>query len=171
MNNAFAIDLAELLQLSVPLLEIVVRGTVMFWFLFLVFRFVVRRDVGAVGIGDLLILVIVADAAQNAMAGEANTIGDGMVLVATLIGWNVLLDWISYRFSGFRRFAEPRPLRLVSDGRILRRNMRRELITDEELLAKLRADGIESLEQVKDVYMEADGRFSIIKRDAEKTGA
>lgn len=168
MENAFTVDWAGLLQLSVPLLEIVVRGTVMFWFLFLVFRFVVRRDIGTVGIGDLLILVIVADAAQNAMAGEANTIGDGMVLVATLIGWNVLLDWISYRFSAFRRFAEPRPLCLVSDGRILRRNMRRELITDEELLAKLRANGIDSLEQVKDVYMEADGRFSIIKRGAKE---
>jgi uncharacterized membrane protein YcaP (DUF421 family) len=107
MDNFFDINWAELFSLSVPLLEILIRGTATFWFLFLIFRFVVRRDIGAVGIADILILVIVADAAQNAMAGESSSIADGMVLVSTLIGWNMFLDWLTFRFPGIRRLAEP----------------------------------------------------------------
>lgn len=163
MENLFSVDWGELFRFTVPVLELVVRGTAIYWFLFFVFRFVVRRDVGAVGIADILILVIVADAAQNAMSGSYTSITDGMVLVATLIGWNVLLNWLSFRFQGFRRFAEPPPLKLVANGRMILRNMRKELITEDELWGKLREQGVESLDQVKEVYIEGDGQISIIK--------
>ncbi|TFW09568.1 DUF421 domain-containing protein, partial [Oxalobacteraceae bacterium OM1] len=71
------VDWKELFAFSVPVAELLVRGTVMYWFLFALFRFVVRREVGGVGVGDILIMVIVADAAQNAMAGEYHSISDG----------------------------------------------------------------------------------------------
>jgi uncharacterized membrane protein YcaP (DUF421 family) len=164
MESLLSLDWSELFGLSVPLSEILVRGTVMYWFLFLVFRFVVRRDIGAVGIADMLVLVIVADAAQNAMAGEYTSITDGMVLVSTLIAWNVFLDWLSFHFSWLRRLAEPGPLMLIRNGRMLRRNMRIEFITEEELRSKLREEGVESLEQVKNAYMESDGQISIIQK-------
>jgi len=60
----------ELFGLSVSPFELIVRGTVVYWFLVLTFRFVLRRDAGSVGLADILLLVIIADAAQNAMAGE-----------------------------------------------------------------------------------------------------
>ena len=60
--------MAELFAVHVSVPELVLRGTLVYWLLFLIFRFVLRRDVGAVGIADILLLVIVADAAQNAMA-------------------------------------------------------------------------------------------------------
>lgn len=164
MDSVLSLDWAELFGFSLAPAEIMVRGTAMFWFLFGVFRFVVRRDVGAVGIADVLIIVIVADAAQNGMSGEYESIGDGMLLVATLIGWNVLLDWLSYRFPAIRRFAEPPPLRLVQDGRMLKRNMRRELLTEEELSSKLREQGVDALENVREAYMESDGSISVIKK-------
>jgi uncharacterized membrane protein YcaP (DUF421 family) len=164
MENLLLIDWGELFGLTLPWSEIVIRGTVVYWFLFFIFRFVVRRDVGAVGIADILILVIVADAAQNAMSGEYTSVSDGIILVSTLIGWNVLLDWLSFRFEGFRRFAEPAPMALVKNGRMLMRNMRRELITEDELWSKLRESGVESLDQVKKAYIEADGQISVIKR-------
>ena len=113
MENMLSVDWGELFGFSLPAAEIIVRASAMYWFLFFIFRFVVRRDVGAVGIGDLLVLVIVADAAQNAMAGEYRSISDGMLLVATLIGWNVLLDWLSFSFPTFRRFAVPSPILLI----------------------------------------------------------
>lgn len=154
----------ELFGLSTPLIELLIRGTTMFWFLFLVFRFIVRRDVGSVGIGDILVIVIVADAAQNAMSGEYISITDGFVLVLTLVGWNLVLDWLSFRFKFIRRFAEPQPLLLVKDGRLMPRNLRRELLSEEELLAKLREAGVESVEGVRKAYMESDGQISVIKR-------
>jgi uncharacterized membrane protein YcaP (DUF421 family) len=163
MNSLFGVDWADLFSLSLPLAEIMIRGTAIYWFLFLIFRFVVRRDIGSVGIADILILVIVADASQNAMAGEGDSIADGFVLVATLIFWNVLLDFLSYRFAAFRRFSEPAPLCLVKRGEMIRRNMRRELITEDELMQKLREQGIESMQQVKHVYLESNGAFSVVK--------
>ncbi len=137
----------------------------MYWFLFLLFRFVIRRDVGSVGLADILILVIVADASQNAMAGEYTSVTDGMVLVATLIAWNITLDWLAWRFPVFRHFAEPSSLPLVSKGRLLLRNMRHELITEDELWTHLRQQGIERLDQVKIAYLESDGSFSVIRSD------
>jgi uncharacterized membrane protein YcaP (DUF421 family) len=158
------IDVAALFRLTVPVAEIVLRGSAIYVFLFLIFRFVIRRDVGSVGIADVLLLVLVADASQNAMAGEYTTVSEGLVLVSTLIGWNVLLDWLAFRYPAVRRFVEPTTLPLVRDGRLLRRNMRREFITEEELLARLREQGVEDLAQVKAAYLEPDGNFSVIRR-------
>ncbi len=160
------IDLAELFGLSMPFFEIVLRGSAVYWFLFIIFRFLIRRDVGAVGIADVLIIVLVADASQNAMAGEYTSISDGLVLMSTLIGWNLLLDWLAFRFRRVRRFVEPSSLLLILNGKLLPQNMRRELITEEELWSKLRENGVQHLAQVKAAYLEPDGNFSLITKDA-----
>jgi uncharacterized membrane protein YcaP (DUF421 family) len=159
-----SLDWSELFGLSVPFLELIVRGTVMYWFLFFMFRFVIRRDVGSVGIADVVILVIVADAAQNAMAGEYTSITDGMILVSTLIGWNYLIDVLSFRSIALRRLLEPPPLLLVREGVFIYRNMRKEYISEEELWSKLRQQGVDSLKTVKAAFIEPDGRISVIKK-------
>lgn len=158
-------QLAKLFELTVPAWELVVRGSAMYWFLFLAFRFVMRRDMGSVGIADILILVIVADAAQNAMAGGYESVADGMILVGVLLGWNFLLDFLAYRFSVIARFMEPPSLPLVRNGRMIRRNMRAQFITENELRTKLREKGVESLASVKAMFLEPDGEVSVIKRD------
>ena len=157
------IDWSELFGLSVHPAELIARGTAMYIFLFLMFRFVVRRDVGAIGIGDVLLLVIVADAAQNAMAGEYTSVTDGCILVATLMFWNVAIDFLSFRFPRFRRFAEPAVLLLIKNGEMQRRNLRREFISPDELMSQLREQGIDKLAQVKRCYMESSGTVSVIK--------
>jgi len=158
------IDFGELFGLSVSPLELLVRGTCMYWFLFALFRFVVRRDIGTIGVADVLVLVIIADAAQNAMAGEYKTITDGMVLVCTIVFWNLLLDRLSYFFPRVRRLAQPPPLLLIEHGRILARNCRREYVSPDELMGKLREKGIDKLAQVRRAYLEPDGEISVIKR-------
>lgn len=157
--------IADLFEVHVPLAELVLRGTLVYWLLFLIFRFVLRRDVGAVGIADILLLVIVADAAQNAMSGGYDTFTEGAVLVLTIVAWNWLLDMLSYRFAIVRRFASPNRLTLVQRGVPQRRNLRREFITMEELHEKLREQGIEKLTDVKAAYLEGDGQISIIRND------
>jgi uncharacterized membrane protein YcaP (DUF421 family) len=154
---------ADLFEVHVPLAELMLRGTLVYWLLFLIFRFVLRRDVGAVGIADILLLVIVADAAQNAMSGGYDTFAEGAVLVLTIVAWNWLLDVLSFRFAIVRRFANPSRLTLVQRGVPQRRNMRREFITIEELLEKLREQGIEKLTDVKAAYLEGDGQISVIR--------
>ena len=156
-------DLGPLFELSVHPLELVLRGTVMYWLLFLLFRFVLRRDVGAIGIADMLLLVLLADAAQNAMSGGYESVTDGVILVATIAGWNWLLDMAAFRIPALRRLMEPKALPLVQNGKLLRRHLRREMISVEELMAVLRQHGIEKLEQVKSAIMEGDGEISVIR--------
>jgi uncharacterized membrane protein YcaP (DUF421 family) len=150
-------------RLGMSPLELFVRGTAVYWFLFLLFRFVLRRDAGAIGIADILLLVLIADASQNAMAGGYETVADGFLLVATIAGWNWALDWASYRSGAIRRFATPPPLVLVRRGHIQWRNLRREYVTVPELMAHLREQGIDKLADVKMARMEADGVISVIR--------
>lgn len=135
----------------------------MFWLLFIIFRFILRRDIGSVGVSDFLFVVIVADASQNAMSGDAKTIADGVLLITTLVFWNFSLDWISYKSKFIRRITEAPPILLVKSGKLQLKNMRREFITREEIFAKLRQQGLERLEQVKEMRLEGDGEISIIK--------
>jgi uncharacterized membrane protein YcaP (DUF421 family) len=159
--------LADVFDIRVSVPELVLRGTLIYWLLFAIFRFVLRRDVGAVGIADILLLVIIADASQNAMSGGYSTVSEGAVLVLTIVAWNWLLDWASFRYPWVRRFSEPRKLVLVKHGVPQRRSMRREFITMQELEAKLREQGIEKLADVKAAYLEADGQISVIKASTD----
>jgi uncharacterized membrane protein YcaP (DUF421 family) len=148
-----------------PLLEIVVRGTLVYLALFAMLRLVLKRQSGAIGVSDLLVVVLIADAAQNAMAGDYKSVPDGVLLVAVIIFWSYALDWLGHRYPRVGRFLHPPPLLLVEDGRMHRRNMRAELITPEELMSQLREQGVEHLARVKRAYMEGDGKLSVVTRD------
>jgi len=160
-----ALDLGRLFAFSVSPLELIVRGSAVYWFLFLIFRIILRRNVGSIAIADVLVLVVIADAAQNAMAGSYESVSDGFVLVGTIVLWNVALDFAAYRFAPLRRLLEPRPLPLVRNGRLLRHNLRKEFLTEDEVTAQLREKGIEDLAQVKQACMESDGQISVIKNE------
>jgi uncharacterized membrane protein YcaP (DUF421 family) len=162
-------DWGALFSFSVHPLEMVLRGSAVYWFLFCLFRFVLRRDAGSVAIADIMLLVLIADAAQNAMAGGYQSLADGAVLVATLAGWNYALDAASYRFAAVRRVLEAPPLVLVDNGRIIRAHLRRELVTMDELHAALHQQGVEQLADVKSARMEADGRITVIRSDGGGT--
>jgi uncharacterized membrane protein YcaP (DUF421 family) len=143
--------------------ELVLRGTAMYWFLYLLFRFVLRRDVGSLGIADVLLLVLIADASQSAMAGGYTTVAEGCVLVATIAGWNYLLDWCSYRYDFVRRLTDPPPLLLIRHGRVMRANLRREMLSLDDLRAQLREHGVGDLADVRSAFMESDGNISVIR--------
>jgi uncharacterized membrane protein YcaP (DUF421 family) len=156
--------------LNVSPWELIVRGTLMYWFLFIAFRIAMRRRTGSIALADILLLVLIADAAQNAMAGEYRSFPEGAVLVATLIGWNIAVDWASYKFEPFRKLAEPAPLPVVWRGRIMHKNLKYELVTVDELKAKLREKGIDDLSLVKAAYIESDGEFSVLTKNAKQSG-
>jgi uncharacterized membrane protein YcaP (DUF421 family) len=161
-------SLRELFSFSLSPLEIVLRGSAVYWFLFLLLRFALRRDGGSIGIADILLLVLIADASQNAMAGDYKSIADGFLLVATIAGWNWAVDWASWRWSAVRRFVDPPPVVLVRRGRLVPQNLRRENLTNAEVMAGLREQGIDKLADVKMARMEPDGHISVIRRDPSR---
>ena len=158
------VDWSELFRLSVPPLELIARGSAMYLFLFVLFRFVVRRRVGSIGMADILILVIVADAAQNGMSGEYKSVTDAFILVGTLVAWNLFIDRLNFHVPALRPLLEPPPLLLIDNGRILWRNLRHENVTEEELKSKLREKGIGSPSDVAKSYMEPDGQITVLKK-------
>ena len=161
-----SLDWGEIFGISTSPLELIIRGTVMYLFLFLLFRVVVRRRVGAVGMADILIMVIIADAAQNGMSGEYRSVTEGAILVSTIIAWNYVIDWLNYRVPALQEWLEAPPLLLVQNGRVLHRNLKHEFVTEEELKSKLREKGVKELSEVAQAHMESDGTVSVIKRQA-----
>jgi uncharacterized membrane protein YcaP (DUF421 family) len=169
MSDLLTIDWRALFVPQGSLAEILVRGTVVYLVLFALLRVLMRRHVGAMGVPDLLVIVLIADAAQNAMGGDYRTITEGALLCAVILGWSVLFDWLAFRFKALRRVLEAGPLPVIRDGVMLRRNMRQELITPDELLSHLREQGIDDPAEVRLACMEADGVISVLRRDGEKS--
>jgi uncharacterized membrane protein YcaP (DUF421 family) len=167
MHPILEINWHGLLVPTVSLLELVLRGSAVYLGILVLMR-VLRREAGALSTADLLVVVLVADAAQNAMASEYHSITEGAVLVATIFGWNYLLDWLGYRYPRFHSLLHPAPLLLVKDGRIHRRNLRSEMLTMGDLKEQLREQGVAELAEVKRCYLEADGRLSVIKQSGEE---
>jgi uncharacterized membrane protein YcaP (DUF421 family) len=159
------IDWEALFVPKVSLIELVLRGTVMYMALFALLRVLVRRHVGALSLTDMLVIVLIADAAQNAMASEYRSLPEGLVLCATIIGWSYAFDWLAFRYSWIRRLLEPPPLPLVRNGRLQRRNLRQELVTIDELMSHLREQGIDDVREVRAAYIEPDGQISVIKKE------
>lgn len=165
MDSLFTLDWKHIFEPTVPPLELVLRGTLMYLGIFAVLRFLLRREAANMSLTDLLMLVLIADAAQNAMADTYDSFTDGVVLVGTIIFWNYALDRLAFRYPAFERLIHPPPLPLVRNGRMIYANMRKETVTREELLSQLREAGVDDVAKVKVAYIEGDGHLSIIKRE------
>lgn len=154
----------NIIKFSMSPIEIVIRGTLVYWFIFILLRLAGRRDVGSLGMADLLVVVLIADAAQNAMAGEYKAVPDGMVLIATIVFWSFFIDRLAYACPAVRPFLVPPKLCLVKDGQLQKRAMRRESITPDELMSELRQKGVEDVAEVRRAFLEPDGSISVIKK-------
>jgi uncharacterized membrane protein YcaP (DUF421 family) len=161
------VDWHSLFVPSMGLLELVVRGSFMYLIILAAMR-LFRREAGTLSTADLLVVVLVADAAQNAMASDYHSITEGVVLVGTIFAWNYALDWLGYRSPRVYRLLHPPPLVLVKDGRIHRRNLRTEMLTLDDLKEQLREQGVEDVAQVKQCFLESDGHLSVIKRSGDE---
>ena len=132
------IDWHGMLVPTGSLLELIVRASIMYLLILAGFR-IFRRDAGSLSVSDLLVVVLIADAAQNSMAGEYKSLTEGAMVVTTIFAWNYALDWLAYRLRFVHWLLHPPPLLLVRNGQLQRRNLRAELITKADLLEQLRA--------------------------------
>ncbi|HUQ68290.1 MAG TPA: YetF domain-containing protein [Planctomycetaceae bacterium] len=121
-----------------------------------------RRQAGSLGPADLLVLLLIADAAQNGMAGDYRSITDGLILVCTIVAWEYTLDWLGFRSRWMQQLLERSPLLLIKDGQVQDQHLSQELMTLDDLLANLRRKGVESPRQVKRCFLEGDGHVSVI---------
>jgi uncharacterized membrane protein YcaP (DUF421 family) len=163
-ERLFDVDWHAVFVPALGLVEVVVRGSIMYLALFAILRFIGRRQAGHFGPADLLVIVLIADAAQNALGKEYQSVTEGIVLVATIVGWEYTLDWLAWRYPALRPVLKAPALTLVENGRVLESNMRKEMLCTEELLGQLREEGVDDIAAVKVARLEGDGRLSVIKK-------
>jgi uncharacterized membrane protein YcaP (DUF421 family) len=161
------VDWESLFVPSDSLLEIVIRGTVIYLCLFLALRFLPRKTVGAMGPSDLLVIVLIADAVQQGMAGGYHSITEGILLAGVIFGWATVIDWLDFRFPKWHLCEAP-PLQVISNGELLLTNMKRQQITEDEVMSQLRLHGQDSPKAVAKAFLEGDGHFSVILRSRKE---
>jgi uncharacterized membrane protein YcaP (DUF421 family) len=145
-------------------MDIVLRATAIFAFLFVLMRLVGRRELSTLEPFDLILLVVIGDLVQQAVTQQDFSV-TGAVLAASTIGvLAVALSWANYRFPRLRPVLEGRPIVLVEDGRPIPANLKRERITVEELVAQARLQQIDSIDQVRWAVLETSGKVSFIPR-------
>jgi uncharacterized membrane protein YcaP (DUF421 family) len=160
------IDWSSIFFPSLGIAEIVVRGSLMYLGLFMILRFMARRQSGRFGTADLLVIVLIADAAQNGLGKEYQSVTEGLVLVITIVAWEYFIDWLSYRFPVLRPVLRPPSLTLIKDGRTVEKAMRKEMLSMDELESHLRQQEVEDIAEVRLAKLEGNGQISVFRREA-----
>lgn len=161
-------DWAAIFAADAPLLGSFVRGSAVYLSLVALFRVVLRRQTGSIGLPDIMLVVLLSECVSSSLSAEAKSVPNGLVAVFALLFWSYVLDHLGHRWPWFQRLLEPRPLPLVRDGRPIRTHLDREGITDDELMAQVRAGGIDDLSRVKLATLEPDGNISVVERDDQE---
>ena len=169
VEQIFGFDLSQALTPDVPLIETVIRGVFMYIVVFTMIRYVLRGRTSA-AMPDLLVLVLIADAAQNAMANDYKSVTNGVVLVATIVVTAFTFDWLGYHVPFFKNFVHREPQPLILMGRPEQHTLRRELISDRDLWTQLRLQGLERMEDVRAAYLEGTGEISVIQEEQPSGG-
>ena len=158
----YSLDWSSIFSLDKPLSEIMLRGTLMYLGIFTLLRLILRREAGNIEASDILLMVLIADASQNGMTGEYKSVTLGLILIAILIFWTFLLDFIPYKFPVIERLIRQPPVYLIKDGKVISKNLRKEMITRSELSAILRKSGVEEIQKVAHAVIESDDSVSVI---------
>jgi uncharacterized membrane protein YcaP (DUF421 family) len=151
------------------LYEIAFRTGFVYLALLLGLRLTGKRQVGQLTPFDFLLLLLLANAVQNAMTGPDTSLAGGLVAAGTLLVLNMIVAWTSRRSSRAEQVIEGMPTLLIRRGQILNANLVREGITREDLLRSLREHGVETVEEVRSAVLEVDGSVSVIKEDEVPT--
>jgi uncharacterized membrane protein YcaP (DUF421 family) len=156
-------------QLQLPWWELLLRGSVIYLTLFVVFRLSGKRQVGQLTPFDLILLLIISNAVQNAMVGPDTSLSAGLLVAGILLGWNRLFGHLSARNRRLERMLEGRPEVVVHKGRVYEEVLHRNDISLEELRAALRRQGVFDLDEVDYAVLETNGGFSVKRREAPAT--
>ena len=155
-------DLSDMFELDAPVLELIIRGVVIYLALLVLMRITGQRESGGLGLTDVLIVVLIAEAAAGGLVGDSRSVTGGIILVATILVCSVAIDAAAYRFPRFSAVLKARPRPLIEDGRLNHELMRREFMTTQEVLSQLRLHGIQDPARVHLAYLEPNGMISVL---------
>jgi uncharacterized membrane protein YcaP (DUF421 family) len=160
------LDAPQWAQVFVPdlsLAESFLRGTVIYFAVLILFRVVLKRQSGGLGMADVLLIVLVSECVSPALSADSKSVPNALVATGALLFWTYVLDRLERRWPWLQRQLEPIPVKLIAYGELLHENMAKEGVTEEELLAQVRQNGIEDPKRVKAAFIESDGAVSVIQ--------
>lgn len=147
------------------LLEIAVRTTIIYVVVLVGIRLTGKREVGQMTPFDLVLLLLISNAVQNAMTGPDTSVTGGLVAAVTLLAVNAVVSRLAWRYTKVRKLVEGTPTLLIHSGKILEENLAKEELTRESLQQALREHSVASVEEVKLAVLEVDGSISVLKND------
>jgi uncharacterized membrane protein YcaP (DUF421 family) len=151
-----------MLHLGAPLWQIALRALAVYAAVFLGFRVLGKRELGQMTVFDLVLILLISNAVQNAMVGPDTSLQGGLVAAAVLLIVNRAASESRLRSPLVDRLFEGRSAVLVEHGQIVTGELRKQRIAEEDLEAAMREHGIESLDQVQLAVLETDGTISIV---------
>ena len=149
---------------DVSVAEKVLRSAVVYVFLLVAFRLAGKRTLCQMTPFDLIVLLVISNVVQNALIGNDNSVGGGLLGATTILVLNAVLAWLTFRYKRIERVVENTPTVLVKHGRIRWENLRRERMSLPELRTALRREGVLTFGDVRYAILEEDGRVSVIPR-------
>jgi uncharacterized membrane protein YcaP (DUF421 family) len=155
---------------DISIAEKILRSVVVYLFLLVAFRLTGKRQVGQLTPFDLVLLLLISNVVQNAVIGNDNSLGGGLLGAATILLLNLLVVEITYRSKRLRRLLEATPTILVHNGKVIHQNLARERVTMEDLLAALRRNGVADLGHVRIAMLEENGGISVIPHTGQPPG-
>jgi uncharacterized membrane protein YcaP (DUF421 family) len=147
---------------DISIAEKLLRSVAVYTFLLVAFRLCGKRQLGQLSAFDLVVLLIISNVVQNAVIGNDNSLGGGLLGATTILLLNLLVAYVTFRFRRADRVIEHSPTVLVRHGRILRDNLRRERLGPRDLRAALRHHGVVSIRDIRYAFLEEDGHVSVI---------
>jgi len=148
-------------------LGLVIRALLVYFFLLILLRLTGKRQVGQLAPFDLVLLLVLSNAVQNAMNGGDNSVSAGIISAVTLVGINFIMGWATYRSKRLESLIEGRPVVLIHNGKIITKAMEEVKMTHHELNAALRAGGCTCPDEVLVAVLENSGNVTVIPRKRE----
>ena len=143
-------------------LEIIFSSVVIYLFIVIAIRLFGKKEIAQLSIADLVFILLISNAVQNAMVAGDNTLNGGMIAAATLFLINMIFKFATYRSKKLTELVEGDPVMLIHDGKVIKNHLDKEKITMEELEAAIREHGVQSVSKVNLAVLEVDGNISIL---------
>ena len=150
--------------LSLPWWEFILRALIVYAFLLILLRITGKRQVGQLAPFDLVLLLVLSNAVQNAMNGGDNSVLGGLISAITLVAINFLVGTLTFRSKKIEALVEGRPVVLIHNGKIIHPAMDEVKMTTHELNAALRSEGCTSPEEVLVAVLENNGQVTVIPK-------
>lgn len=147
-------------------MELVIRATLVFWFLWLVVRGTGKRSLSELTPLDLLLVVVIGDLVQQGVTQEDMSVTGALIAVSVFVVWTLVADWTTRRWPGAKTLLAGEPVIVVRDGQPLTERLQNERITIEDLEEAARLNGIGDISDIDFAVLETDGRFSFIEKAA-----